>query len=1112
MKKQSNTIHPTRGGLFCILLICLLFLNVSCFNSLQEEPQLLYFSPVTTNAVITGKLSIGDNFGRTAFPSIPSGSGYTWYAKATPAGSSTPIAGSVPDTHDSYSISNLSIGVVYTIEVGIKNSSNISVLVASHTMEASEVLTAEAPVYSHDFVLMPVQTTNGKGTISLTIEILSDSNIRNYSSSNKNGIFDVLGDSITITENNVAAGSKSIDFYFYDNLMNLIYSFSETVNVYDNMTTSEWVRNGGNVSSPHLVDVTETVGGVTTIVTKCRITKALVDSFKMRTFYVKSGGNNSNSGTYFSPLETVAGAAAKMKDSNIDYTVFIVGEVTGNQQLSSSYSAHSITLCGYNDGSGLLASLKGNGNDSVLHIETDTPVLIKNLKITNGVANTSTNYYGGGINFVSGTVKLTNGTVITGNDAKYGGGVYVASEAKLYIYDSALIGDDPDNTNLPSGISNANQAEYGGGIYNEGAVYLGYSDYTDAAHYTLANIPQGYGIRRNYVQNSEYSNPKGGGGIYNAGTLMIASGELSYNSASGSGGGIYNTASASLTMKDGLIKGNYSAAGGGGISNASSSATVILEGGRLESNSANLGAGAIENSGTCKIKGAVSIPYGGSQKQNDITPYTAITLSDNFSTHSSSEKIAITYLANTYFVRGKKLFDADTGVSITSTVLSNFQITEADWDLVPYNSNSEGRLDAEVWVAGSSDRDSSVGSPSGSNTGTKSKPVNSIATAITRIENSEWPSAKNWTIKINGTVTGAQTIGGSLSKISTLTLDSFGSTHTLDGAFTGSGSSKGCTLTITAGIDVSIYDITITGGKNTNTNAKGGGIYINNGTKSVYIDGATITENTAYQGGGIYVEAGDLHLVDGIISSNTASNAGGAVFAAADINHGGAIEIPHLGAPENNDIYLSGTSKIINDYSFSSEVGISLPDSRCILNETLITRDEYLSTDIFESDLSLYQLLGTNTDLFSVEKSGDDSGVVAVDFNKIQNVNAITSYVTGSRTWHSHGTVKTPGALNGWPDNTPLHVLLKKDDNNYAIVKVIWTSSADEQELDFGFVKFTNGTRAPDYDHTYFNLTDAEDLYGTNIFTVSSDQPDIGAYLLMNDWDLYTSYSWYLVE
>ncbi len=1105
LKRYLNAIRSSKGGLFCILLISLLFLNVSCFNSLQEEPQLLYFPPVTTNATITGKLSIGDNFGRTAFPSVPSGTSYTWYAKATPAGSSTSIAGSVPDTHDSYSISNLSIGVVYTIEVGIKDSSNNTLLVASHTMDDDEVLTAEAPVYSHDFVLMPVQTTNGKGNIVLTIEIPSDTNIKQYRVGTGTTPLTVSGTSITITKNLVSSGAQSLDFYFFDNVMNLLYFFSETVNVYDNMTTSEWVRNGGNGSSPHLVDVTETVGGVTTTVTKCRITKALVDSFKMRTFYVKDGGNDSNSGTFFDPLETITGALAKMYDSSVDYTIFVIGTLSGPHYIDENVytiNANSITVCGYNglDNNGIPQdTLYGDNMTSALRVETDHTIILKNIKITHG---DNSAHEGGGIALAEGTVKLTNGVLIERNIAKDGGGVYVEIGAKLFIYGSALIGDE-DNSDSLGGYGEANTAQHGGGIYNKGSVYLGYSDYTDATHYNLANIPQGYGIRRNYVQNSENPNPKGGGGIYNMGTVIMASGDISYNSASGAGGGIYNCGSATFQMNNGLFKGNRTSAGGGAIENATNG-TVILEAGTIESNEAHLGAGAFGNQGTFKIKGAVRVPYGGSQKQNDITPYSPITLSDNFSTHSSTEKIAITYLANTYFVRGKKLFDADTGVSITSTVLSNFQITEADWNLVPYNSNSEGRLDAEVWVAGSSDRDSSVGSPSGSNTGTKSKPVNSIATAITRIENSEWPSAKNWTIKINGTVTGAQTIEGSLSKISTLTLDGFGSTHTLNGAFTGSGSSKGCTLSITAGIDVNINSITITGGKNTNTNAKGGGIYINNGTKSVYIDGATITENTAYQGGGIYVEAGDLHLIDGIISSNTASNAGGAVFAAVDITHGGAIEISHSGAPKNNDIYLSGTSKIINDYSFSSEVGISLPDSRYALYETIITRDEYLSTDTFESNLSLYQLLGTKASLFSLVKSGDNYGKLTV-----QSVSAITGYVSS---WHTYGTVKSPGAANGWPDNTPLHVLLKKDDNNYAIVKVIWTSSAEEQELDFEFVKFTNGTRAPDYGYTSFNLTDAEDLYGMNIFTVSSDQPDIGADLQQHNWDLYTSYSWCLVE
>jgi len=1102
VKNKFKTIRSIKGGLFCILLLSLLFLNVSCFNSLQEEPPVIYIPPVTTTATITGKISILDEASRSIFPSLPSGAGYTYYAQVTPAGGS-PLSGSIPDTHDYYTISNLSIGVIYTVEVGIKDSSNNTVLVDTYIMP--EALTAENPVYTRNVVLKPVQTTNGKGTISLTIEIPSDSGITKYKTSNVDGVFTVSGTSINITENNVTAGSKSIDFYFYDDDMHLLYYFTDTVNVYNFMTSGEWVRNGGNGSSPHLVDVTETVGGVTTTVTKCRITKALVDSFKMRTFYVKDGGNDSNSGTFFDPLETITGALAKMRDSSVDYTIFVIGTLSGPHYIDENVytiNANSITVCGYNglDYNGIPQdTLYGDNMTSALRVETDHTIILKNIKITHG---DNSAHEGGGIALAEGTVKLTNGVLIERNIAKDGGGVYVETGAKLFIYGSALIGDE-DNSDSLSGYGEANTAQYGGGIYNKGSVYLGYSDYTSSTNYTLASIPQGYGIRRNYVQNSENPNPKGGGGIYNMGTVIMASGDIAYNSASGAGGGIYNCGSATFQMNNGLFKGNRTSAGGGAIENAANG-TVILEAGTIESNEANLGAGAFGNQGTFKIKGAVRVPYGGSQKQNDITPYSPITLSDNFSTHSSSEKIAITYLANTYFVRGKKLFDADTGVSITSTVLSNFQITEADWNLVPYNSNSEGRLDAEVWVAGSSERDSSVGSPSGSNTGTKSKPVNSIATAITRIENSEWPSAKNWTIKINGTVTGAQTIEGSLSKISTLTLDSFGSTHTLDGAFTGSGSSKGCTLSITAGIDVNIYSITITGGKNTNTNAKGGGIYINNGTKSVYIDGATITENTAYQGGGIYVEAGDLHLIDATISSNTASNAGGAVFAAVDITHGGAIEIPNSGASKNNDIYLSGTSKIINDYSFSSEVGISLPDNRYALYETIINRDESLSADIFESDLLLYQLLGTKASLFSLVKSGDNYGKLTV-----QSVSAITGYVSS---WHTYGTVKSPGAANGWPDNTPLHVLLKKDDNNYAIVKVIWTSSAEEQELDFEFVKFTNGTRAPDYDHTYFNLTDAEDLYGTNIFTVSSDQPDIGAYLLMNDWDLYTSYSWCLVE
>ncbi len=1102
MKRQLNTIRSTRW-LFCILLICLLFLNVSCFNSLQEEPPVIYFPPVTTAATITGKISILDEAARSIFPSLPSGAGYTYYAQVTPA-SGSPLSGSIPDTHDYYTISNLSIGVIYTVEVGIKDSSNNTVLVDTYIMP--EALTAENPVYTRNVVLKPVQTTNGKGTISLTIEIPADSGITKYKTSNVDGVFTVSGTSINITENNVTAGSKSIDFYFYDDDMHLLYYFTDTINVYNFMTSGEWVRNGGNGSSPHLVDVTETVGGVTTTVTKCRISKALVENFKQRTFFVKDGGNDSNSGTFFEPLETITGAIAKMYDSSVDYTIFVIGTLSGPHYIDDNVctiNANSITVCGYNglDDNGIPQdTLYGDNMTSALRVETDHTIILKNIKITHG---DNSAHEGGGIALAEGTVKLTNGVLIERNIAKDGGGVYVETGAKLFIYGSALIGDE-DNSDSLGGYGEANTAQYGGGIYNKGSIYLGYSDYTSSTNYTLANIPQGYGIRRNYVQNSENPNPKGGGGIYNMGTVIMASGDIAYNSATGSGGGIYNCGSATFQMNNGLFKGNTTAAGGGAIENAENG-TVILEAGTIESNEANLGAGAFGNQGTFKIKGAVRVPYGGSQKQNDITPYSPITLSDNFSTHSSSEKIAITYLANTYFVRGKKLFDADTGVSITSTVLSNFQITEADWNLVPYNSNSEGRLDAEVWVAGSTDIDDSVGSPASSNTGTKSKPVQTIAQAINLMENSEWPSAKSWTIKINGIVKGAQSISGSFSKISGITLDGLDNKiNKLDGDFIGG--SKGCTLTLTAAIPVSIYDITITGGKNPGGTGKGGGIYINNGGARIDIDGATITGNTAYQGAGIYVETGDLHLIDGLISSNTASNAGGAIYTAVNITHGGAIEFTNTNASLSNDVYLSGTSKIINDYSLDGDVGISLPDGRCILNETLITRDSILTTDNFESNLPHYKLLGTNTGLFGISKSGD-SGVLSVSFNKIQTVDAITNYMSG-KTWNT-----TSYICDSWADDNPRVVLLRGT-NKYSVVKVTYDFT-DCWEFEWEWLSFINANRLlPDYGTSSFEVGDPTDNYGVEVFGNGSGYPDIYADWQHDgvEWTLGTDFEWYLVQ
>ena len=473
--------------LLAIVLLLSLNLYTSCFNSIQDTNTQLFFQPVTNTAAITGRITIQNAFARTAFPETPSGDGYSYYAQVTQVGTTTTIAGSVSGSNDSYTIPNLSFNTRYTIEVGIKNSSNNTVLSASHTMAESEVLTDENPVYQHNFVLAP--TKAARGSILLNIDLSSDSGISNYRSSLDSGPISVSGTSITINKSNINSGSQDLDFYFFDNSYNLIYYFSETVNVYDNMTTKVWVRNGGPGSSPYLVEETETINGVPTIVTKCRITKALVDSFTQTTFYVKAGGSGTNSGTFFSPLGTIADATAKMKDSSKDYTIFVIGTLVGQQTMGASIQAKSITLCGYNglDNNGRPQDILNRNGDpdnptadgNTLKISTGEgssnmgpSIKIKNLGITGGSASSN----GGGlyINQFS-IVEVAHGTEIYSNKTTLnGGGVY--NLGKFSMSGGKIYGN--------SAIGTSNDSSYeglGGGLYNASG-YFSYDSSQNFAH------------------------------------------------------------------------------------------------------------------------------------------------------------------------------------------------------------------------------------------------------------------------------------------------------------------------------------------------------------------------------------------------------------------------------------------------------------------------------------------------------------------------------------------------------------------------------------------------------------------------------------------------------
>ncbi len=320
--------------------------------------------------------------------------------------------------------------------------------------------------------------------------------------------------------------------------------------------------------------------------------------------YVSGTGSDSNNkgGSSADAYGTISKAASECWDSTKGYTINIVGEVKGTQEIPSTVTtakAKSIALTGESN-----PILNGNGSGPVLKVSTTVPVTITSLKITGG------NFeYGAGLYISTGTVKLGNGVVITGNTASYyGGGVHIVRGAKLFVYGSALIGDG--TTTAASSGNNANSATLGGGgISNFGALYLGYSD--ESTPVTLTG-----GVKHNYAT--------WGGGIRtdeNA-TVLMKSGSVSYNGCANGGGGIC-LSKGSVTITGGTIEGNHAVGGGegggggGGILFNQNATSLDLQGGTFTSNSTGSIGGAINAKKTFSMSGGVSITCS-AQKNNDI--------------------------------------------------------------------------------------------------------------------------------------------------------------------------------------------------------------------------------------------------------------------------------------------------------------------------------------------------------------------------------------------------------------------------------------------------------------------------------------------------------------
>lgn len=258
----------------------------------------------------------------------------------------------------------------------------------------------------------------------------------------------------------------------------------------------------------------------------------------------------------------------------------------------------SLTVTG--PGAGLLA-VSGNNGTRVFELAQGTQVNMSGLTIGNGFA---TN--GAGILVDAGAVLAVSDSTLSDNSA---------TKLQKYVGDFGG-GIDNYGTATVSQCMLANNASRGGGagIYN---------------HATLT------------VENNSVISGSVGGGIANTGMATISGSTLSGNG----GGGIYNFAGGTVTVRDSLLDGNFAYGDGGGIWNAGSATlgnctlsgnSTPEYGGAIYLSSNSSGSGTLNMTG-CTLSGNHATNANGSGGGIYITAGTATISNCNLSGNAAAE-------------------------------------------------------------------------------------------------------------------------------------------------------------------------------------------------------------------------------------------------------------------------------------------------------------------------------------------------------------------------------------------------------------------------------------------------------------------------------------------
>lgn len=589
---------------------------------------------------------------RSAFPTISDDISYTAVASAPGRES---INGIWAEDNRSFVIPGLHIGYVWTITITMYDGAR-AIMSDTYTMDSP--LSAESPLVDHEFILKP-ENYSGSGQVGLLMQVSKDvSSIEvtcddddwpiDHADLTDSGSYWTCDISTNSVHPSIPCGSYNIviDFKAEDGLS--LYTDFQTINIFSNMTTSNWVSNGdsGLVNSEGVYELNhETIESVYRTV------------FYVGTNSFENGDDTEGTGSVYKPLETITRACNIIADRGSgtkDYKIYVKGSITGEQTISSAITsdkAHSITIIGcteLDDNNLPQDVIIGNGSgNAALENSSTVPLTVKNLKFT------GTTY---GIRSIDAALVLEN-CEISGNTT-YG----------VFICENLTVLNCKVSNNSGCGIS----------LYNNAL-----------------------------IENSEISNNQNGG-IYigepdDECSVEINGCTISGNCSSIYGGGIYNF-NTPLKIHNTIIENNSSEGSGGGIA-----LWEVAEEGRFElsgttvirNNSSGIKGGAIWSQEVpIYIKDSVYIPAG-EDNSNDVyfnSEDSKFVINGSLNLPAAAGGKAA-YITPKYYTVGAVLIKGEEGISVADEV-SKFSLAQQLSGTSTFFISNMGRLNTlELIVA-----------------------------------------------------------------------------------------------------------------------------------------------------------------------------------------------------------------------------------------------------------------------------------------------------------------------------------------------------------------------------------------------------------------------------